>query len=461
MGDRTRRASLAVVVVLATALGGGGVAVGQGGHGPPPGAPEAAVETAGGTTLKWTTEAIARDGTAPVADPVTACGSDQFTYLSELLEHPAPQYEVPAHWGDVVPGGKQVMVAGTVQSSSFGSGDLPFDHVFGSDFNMDVGVDPQYAAFTQEAGQPSELPMHVELEEGLFPHVRSAPGPATGGSWNDMSDAARQGVQPGYFPVPGDRVIVMGRWILDCGHDNYFTELHPMTFMAWSHVDGDRTVVNFFYNPYRVGQRYHPDPTLATQVNQPLTRGGIFSVDTVQYLIASINRLQDRGQSPYCCQDHIDINVLLQALRTRPSPFKVCAPEGTEGTRLKLRYDIVARPGVRITSSLQPSSGCATLGFRLGSSVTPDPVRRTCTDDWDFLEAAAGEEAGTGVIDIRGQLKDYVATQYEPRVDVDPTQTCYDPLQGPQVLDEPTGRRIRTRDVSHPFYGRIVVYRQP
>ena len=276
-----------------------------------------------------------------------------------------------------------------------------------------------------------------------------------------MSDRARENVQPGYFPLPGDRVIVMGRWILDCGHDNYFTELHPLTFLAWSHVDGDKTVVSFFYNPYRVGQRYHPDPALATLVNQPLTRGNQFNVDAIQYLIASVNRLQDRGQAPFCCQSHLDIRVLLQALRARPSPFRVCAPEGTEGTTLKVHYDIVARPGVRITPTRQPSQGCATLDMRLGSSVTPDPAQRTCTDNWDFLESAAGEEAGTGVIDIRGQLKSFVDTQYEPRVDIDPTQSCYDPLSGPLVQDDPTGRRVRSRDVSHLMYGRIEVFWAP
>lgn len=452
-----RMAVCAVAALVATS---GGVAFGQGGQGPPPGAPEAAVPTVGGTTLRWATrDATARNGAAPVAGPVESCGSDRFTFLSELLDHSALDYVVPSHWGDAVAGGKQVMVAGTVQNSSLGTGDLPFDHPFGSDFNMDVGVDPPYADFTQEAGRPSALPMHVELEEGLFPHVRTDAGPATGAEWSAMSDHARENLQPGYFPLPGDRVIVMGRWILDCGHPDYFTELHPLTFMAWSHVDGDKTVVSFFYNPYRVGQRYHPDPVLAPRVNAGLSRGGIFNVDAIQYLIASVNRLQDGGLPPFCCQDHLDIRVLLQALRANPSPVRICAPEGTEGSRLKLDYDIVARPGVRVAPSVQRSAGCATLDLGLGASITPEPVQRTCTDSWEFLEAAAGEEAGGGdPIDIRGELKASIAAQYDSRVDVDPTQSCYDPLSGPVVRENPSGRRLRTRDVAHPMYGRVQVY---
>lgn len=448
---------IAALVVVAVAGGTGA----HGEQGPPPGSPEGAVETAGGMTLRWNAEATARNGPAPMSDPVEACGSNQYTFLSELLEHPVLEYDVPQHWGDVVDGGQQVMVAGTVQGATLGTGDLPFDHVFGSDFNMDVGVDPQYADFTQMDGGPTALPMHVELEEGLLPHVRTPAGPAEGATWPDMSDAARENLQAGYFPLPGDRVVVMGRWILDCGHGDYFTELHPLTFLAWSHVDGDRTTVNFFYNPYRVAQRYHPDPALATQLDLPVSRGGIFNVDAIQHLVGAISRLQDGGLAPYCCDDHLDVRVLLEALRTRPSPIKICAPEGTSGSRLKLRYDIVARPGVRVTPTRDPSTGCVKLDLRLGSSTTRTPVQRTCTDPWEFLEVAAGEEAGSGPIDIRSQLKSYVASQYDSRVDIDPTQSCYDPLSGPVVQDEPTGQRIRTRDVSHPFYGRVVVYWQP
>lgn len=455
---RTRTGRPVVVALAVALLVVVGAVPAHGVQGPPPGSPEGAVETAGGLTLRWTTDATTRNGPAPSSDPVTACGSDQYTYLTELLEHPVPEYEVPQHWGDVVVGGQQVMVSGTVQHAGFGTGDLPFDHVFGSDFNMDVGVDPQFAEFTQMDGGPTELPMHVELEEGLFPHARTTPGSASGATWNEMSDSARENVQPGYLPLPGDRVIVMGRWILDCGHGDYFTELHPLTFMAWSHVDGDRTTVGFFYNPYRVAQRYHPDPALATQVDQPTSRGGIFNVDAIQYLVSSINRLQDRGQAPYCCQPNLDVRVLLEALRTRPSPFKVCAPEGTSGAHLRLRYDLVTRPGVRVTTTRQPANGCVKVDLRLGSSTTRTPVQRTCTDPWDFLETAAGEEAGSGPIDIRDQLKSYISSQYDARVDVDPTQSCYDPLSGPLVQDAPTGWRIRTRDVSHPMYGRIAVY---
>lgn len=451
-----KRVVIATGVVAVSALVAGGVAGGA--QGPPPGSPEASVETAGGLTLRWTTEAETRNGPAPTSDPVEACGSDQFTYLTELLQHPVPEYDVPQHWGDVVAGGRQVMVSGTVQHAGFGTGDLPFDHVFGSDFNMDVGVDAPFAAFTQMGGGPTALPMHVELEEGLFPHARTAAGPATGATWTEMSDAARESVQPGYLPLPGDRVIVMGRWILDCGHGDYFTELHPLTFMAWSHVDGGRTTVGFFYNPYRVGQRYHPDAALATQIDQPTTRGGIFNVDAIQYLVSSINRLQDRGQAPYCCQPHLDVRVLLEALRTRPSPFKVCAPDNTSGAHLRLRYDLVTRPGVRVTTTRRPSDGCVKVDLRLGSSTSRTPVQRTCTDPWDFLETAAGEEAGSGPIEIRSQLKSYISSQYDARVDIDPTQSCYDPLQGPLVQDVPSGQRIRTRDVSHPMYGRISVY---
>ena len=66
-----RRVVTMIATLVVVALAGGTGAYGV--QGPPPGSPEGAVETDGGMTLRWTTEAAARNGPAPISNPVTAC----------------------------------------------------------------------------------------------------------------------------------------------------------------------------------------------------------------------------------------------------------------------------------------------------------------------------------------------------------------------------------------------------
>jgi hypothetical protein len=40
----------------------------------------------------------------------------------------------------------------------------------------------------------------------------------------------------GYRPEPGDRISMTGRWVVDCGHDDWHTELHPYESFVSSHA---------------------------------------------------------------------------------------------------------------------------------------------------------------------------------------------------------------------------------
>lgn len=41
----------------------------------------------------------------------------------------------------------------------------------------------------------------------------------------------------GYRPEPGDRIHITGRWIIDCGHDDWHAELHPYELVVSSHIE--------------------------------------------------------------------------------------------------------------------------------------------------------------------------------------------------------------------------------
>jgi len=47
-------------------------------------------------------------------------------------------------------------------------------------------------------------------------------------------------VPGGYRPEPGDRIVMTGRWIVDCGHADWHTELHPIEAYVSSHTQTGR-----------------------------------------------------------------------------------------------------------------------------------------------------------------------------------------------------------------------------
>src|SRR5438093_1076087 len=72
-----------------------------------------------------------------------------------------------------------------------------------------------------------------------------------------------------FVPRAGDRIALLRHWIIDCGHTDYETEIHPLTFLATAHTEGDTTVAWAFYNPYHVTQVYSPDISVAGRVDDP------------------------------------------------------------------------------------------------------------------------------------------------------------------------------------------------
>ena len=157
----------------------------------------------------------------------------------------APQGHRPQ--GDEGVGGRgrrcQLLVSGTVATVHQGPGDLPMDHPLGDDLSMDVTLDAAFTPFSLKLGAaPSDTKagqLHVEISSGMIPHLPSTSTPPANQTWRQLSDVSLQGFQPGFdHPAVGDRVLVGGRYIVDCGHPDYHTELHPISFLAWSHQDG-------------------------------------------------------------------------------------------------------------------------------------------------------------------------------------------------------------------------------
>ena len=402
---------------------------------------------------------IAANGNYPPAAPKPVCGADDRRFLVELATGNPFNYKVPRRLADIKTAPSEIMVSGTAVDASLGTGDFPFDHTFGSDFNMDVTPDPPYLPAAQ--GDGLEIGgLHVELSEGQLPHEQAAAGPATGQSWADMSDRARQGIYMRFVPDAGDRVLVMGHWVIDCGHTNFDTELHPITFMASGRAVGTKTVVNAFYNPVRETQLYHPDPAKALAFADPSRLTDPVAAPFPKALITDVLRLQNLGPVGYTSIDHMESWAMLEPNHTSPVDWRVCAPAGSTGGHLDIKYHWITRPGVEIQVVADDATGCAQVHTNLGTATIAPPPARVCVLPWDFLNQEAAAEAGIPGLDLQAKLEPYVAAPFKGGLVPDPILNCYDPMMVPALEDMPAGTQIDVMDgVLLPFYGTVTVER--
>lgn len=435
---------------------GGSVVLGAPPEPPPP--PLLAFDEAQATSI---------NGPALDADELRVCGADDGRrFLGEFLTGNPLNYKIPYRLADVVAdntaptsaGGHGYLLSGSAASSVVGAGDFPFDHPFGSDFNMDVELDAPYSYLSQSGGEVVTTGQHVELSAGQFPHADVAP-PADD-TWESYSIRHRQNIQPGYVPEAGDRVIAMGRWVNDCGHPPFTTELHPLSFMANAHAESDRTVAHAFYAPYRETQLYHPDPEVARDIYDADRVDDPFASGFPGGLIGVILRIQDSGPAPYSSLESMEAYGMIEANQESPADWRVCAPPTSTGDFVGARWDIVARPGTEISVVADHAAGCVVMHTALGEQVTPTPEHRECSLPWPFLNEVAAAEAGSPDLDLQAEIKNFIAPEFQSRVDPAPRMNCYDPVEGPVVSPTPTGQDLTfADDLDLPFYGRIEVYR--
>ncbi len=407
-------------------------------------------------TLSWTGTSTAGNGAAGPIDVATVCGSSTDTYLLELRHHPPTDLKVVQEWADVTPGGRQVLVSGTVASVHLGPGDLPIDHPLGDDLSMDVRVDPAFAGFSQKLGRaatdvkPGD--MHVEISSGFIPHVPRPSSATPGQLWPDLSNYNMTGFQPGFaHPAIGDPVVVAGRYIVDCGHPDYHTELHPISFLAWAHQTGSTTVVRFYTNGYRDTEYYNPDPASVGDLSDPGRMSNPHTARFPRYLIAQVVRLLG-GSIPQLQSFELVGNAVPPS-----ATWRVCAPGS--GGRTGLRYDVRDRPGVTVRIS-PGSAGCAEVSIAIpGGYSSPNIPSRTCVVNWAYISHVAGEALASN-FDARTLIQGFLPAKDAPLVDRDPVVGCADGLSGPPVSADPSSASVQT-DASQPFavYGTLTVTR--
>jgi hypothetical protein len=175
-----------------------------------------------------------------------------FCNKNTLLSGEDPRFE----WMPVLDNGKEdgscVGISGYAVNPKISGNDMPFTHPFGFDWEFFIVPDERF--------------------EWILAPNNFDNGPNVDGEFRDAIDTAKKelgmpikgvlGVEtdsnlvPGDYRVKfGDRVAVLGRWIVDAGHDDFHTEIHPpLLIVHASKWNNDATVSRFISNPYLVSQ---------------------------------------------------------------------------------------------------------------------------------------------------------------------------------------------------------------
>lgn len=277
----------------------------------------------------------------------TRCAADPSrAYIGEIVKHGISDVQVDYHWAPVVPGPNperptldqpEWSMAGILNSAADSDDDLLGDHPFGLDFVFNVRLD---APFTFSSFPDSgEHVIHCEIEQGTFPRAAF-----------------------GFVPQKGDRVLLRGVWVLDCGHPPYSAELHPPTFLAFARQADATTTLNLtFVAPYRSSLLFNPSVALA--------------------------------------------HALMIANRFEPIDYLVCAPlPRPPGAKLDASWRFAVRTGIEISVNADDESGCVRVRASMTGSYTPMPLPYKSADwSWEQLSASASEQFGSP-IDVREEI---------------------------------------------------------
>lgn len=141
-------------------------------------------------------------------------------------------------------------------SHGMSGADVPFTHPFGTDWEFYIVPDAPY----QSLAAPPAPPPHTHLEYAAS--VSEAKRLFNLDVVNTLGVEIENRLVPAPYRVKtGDRVAVFGRWIVDTGHPDFHTEIHPPLLIAAAHATSDQeTTTTVIGRPYLVSQRWPGGP---------------------------------------------------------------------------------------------------------------------------------------------------------------------------------------------------------
>ena len=145
-------------------------------------------------------------------------------------------------------------VSGVAVNPDISSEDVPFTHPFGKDFEFFIAPDPQYVNLLALNNLGESI--HIDPEYHQAYVAAQAIDPAAAGVLGVEVDSGL--VPPAYRTKGnGERVVVFGRLISDCGHTDFHSEIHPPLLMGRAEATStDSTRATVIGCPFLVSQDF-------------------------------------------------------------------------------------------------------------------------------------------------------------------------------------------------------------
>jgi hypothetical protein len=193
------------------------------------------------------------------------------------LKNDPPKYE----WTPIISPDNEfssiVGVSGVALNIHSSTSDMPFTHPFGFDYNYLIVPDNNYEYLLGPSNGAIDPERSVALEEAKNSGINVPKG--------FLAVEEDNGLIPGNYRVPDfSRVAVFGRWIVDCGHDNFLTEIHPPLLTVFAQGNGQTDVAATIENsitrskvislPYLISQNFE-NGDLRNQIAGEVTKAKI------------------------------------------------------------------------------------------------------------------------------------------------------------------------------------------
>ena len=217
--------------------------------------------------------------------------------------------------------------------------DFPFSHPFGNDWKFWIAPDRAYESLLAP-GNRSDNTGKPDNDSLNAINIANAPNGLNLNTPGVIELEIDRGLVPEPFRArEGDRVAVLGRWIVDCGHDNYTSEIHPPLLLATARrtENADGTSVTLIGRAFLVSQIYE---------------GGTFMEHLVKELAKATAEGVAAGPfSPLVPQLSVRPRVVsppFSGIRTMSFVARPPSGRSTPADRLLLSFHFTVRTGVAV-----------------------------------------------------------------------------------------------------------------
>jgi hypothetical protein len=322
---------------------------------------------------------------------------------------------------------KMAAIAGTVVQPDISGNDVPFTHPFGMDWECYISPDVDFESLLAPTNK-------IPTDQGLFnavAYAREVLGLDTPGLLGLETDSDL--VPQAFQPSEGDRIIAYGRWIVDAGHTDFHTEIHPPLLMASAHsLPNGGTASTLVSRPYLVSQEFG-DGAIRQHLLNEIAK--IMPVPGVPLPLCLLTVRSTRVEAnPRVFRMPFEGNKYMSYV-VRPRTHRTDSTD-----KLVVSFALSVRPGVRVWLFDEDSDDAIrVLVYMDGDKYVPAPLPRS--HNWDFsindlnrIEKNLGTWIKVGLAGLQ------ISQVFTP-----------DPLAG-TVVDYYLDRGVRTRRYDPPSY---------